>query len=111
MQLTTQRLRTAKENARLGRAVDLADALEDAIPVRTAEGGFSPQTGDGVRGGVVVVDHDVGGVVGFDFGGKVLWRGLVGIGAQGSGGGDGREEGKGERRAKGQVKRKGRHTV
>lgn len=77
MQLTTQRLRTAEENARLSRRVDLADALEDAIPVRTAERGFSAETGDGVRGGVVIVDHDVGGVVGFDFGGEVLWRGVL----------------------------------
>lgn len=52
--------------------MDLADGLENHVPVRAAEVRGCTQTGDGVLFGVGVVDHDVGCVVGFDFGGEVL---------------------------------------
>ncbi len=69
MQLTTQYLRPTKEHARFGGGMDLADAAEDHIPIGPTEIGGGAETGDGVAVGVNVVDHDVGGVVGFDFGG------------------------------------------
>lgn len=59
----------AEEDAGLGGGVDLADRLEDGVPVGTAEIGRGAEARDGVCVGVGVVDHDVGGVVGFDVGG------------------------------------------
>lgn len=73
MQLTAQHLGTTKEDSRFRRGVDLADGAEDHVPIWAAEVGGCAETGDGVVVRVDVVDHDVGGVVGFDFGGEVLW--------------------------------------
>ena len=80
MQLAAQRLGSAEEDARLGRAVDLADAAKDHVPVGAAEVGRGAETRDGVLVGVGVIDHDVGCVVVFDFGGQVLFARLAGDG-------------------------------
>ncbi len=72
MQLAAQRLGSAEEDAGLRRRVDLADALEDGVPVRTAVVCGRAQTRDGVLLGVGVVEHDVGRVVGSDLRGEVL---------------------------------------
>jgi carbon monoxide dehydrogenase subunit G len=79
VQLASQHLGSAEEDARFSGAVELADRPEHHVPVRTAEVGGCAETGNGVSVRVDVVDHDVGGVIGFDFRGKVLCvSGLVG---------------------------------
>lgn len=87
MQLAPQHLRPTKEHARFRRGVNLADRAERHIPVRTAEVGWCAETGDGVTVRVDVVDHDVGGVVGFDFSGQVLGREGELVWGRGRGGG------------------------
>ena len=72
MQLAAQDFRPTKKHARLARAVDLADTAEDSVPIRPSEEGWRAQTRDGVAGGVGVIDHDVGRVVGFDVRREVL---------------------------------------
>lgn len=72
MQDAAEDLGPAEEHAGLGRGVDLADRLEDGVPVGAAEVGRGAQTSDGVFLGVGVVDHDIGCVVGFDVGCQVL---------------------------------------
>ncbi len=66
VQLTAQDLRTTEEHPRFGGRVDLADGAKDHVPVRTAEVGGCAESRDGVAVRVDVVDHDVGGVFGFD---------------------------------------------
>ena len=84
MQLGLQDLGPAEKHARLAGAVDLADAAEDGVPVWATEKGRTAQTRDGVAGGVSVVDHDVGRVVGFDVGGEVLCVADVSVDAEGT---------------------------
>jgi len=72
MQCTSQRLRSAEEHTCFGRCMNLADALEYHIPVRSTEVGWCSQTSDGILFGVRVVDHDVGGIISLDLGCKVL---------------------------------------
>jgi hypothetical protein len=68
----TKTLRTAEEDTSFGWRVDLADRLEDHIPVRATKVCGCAQTGDGVLFGVGVVDHDVCCVVCLDLCGEVL---------------------------------------
>lgn len=72
VQLTAQTLGSAEEDTSFGRAVDLANGLENHVPVGAAEISGRAQTGDGVLLGVGVVDHDVRCVVDLDLGGEVL---------------------------------------
>lgn len=72
MQGTRQRFGPAVKDARLGGEMDLADRPEHHVPVGPAKVGRRTQARDGVLFGVGVVDHDVGCVVGFDFGGEIL---------------------------------------
>lgn len=95
MQLTAQDFRTAEKYARLSGCVDLADRAEDHVPVWTAEVGGCAETGDGVAVRVDVVDHDVGRVVGFDFGREVLLQGKEVSGKKEEFFGGRREEGSG----------------
>lgn len=53
--------------------MDLADGLEDHVPVGSTEVCRSAETGDGVLFGVCVIDHDVCRVVCLDLCCKVLW--------------------------------------
>lgn len=69
MQLISQRWRPTEENARICWSMNLTDRLEDCVPVRAAKIGRGSQSCDGIRFRVDVVDHDVGCVIGFDFGG------------------------------------------
>ena len=52
--------------------MDLADGLEDHVPVGATEVCGCAETGDGVLFGVGVVDHDVRCIVGLDSGGEIL---------------------------------------
>ena len=52
--------------------MDLADRLEDGVPVGTAKISRGTEARNGVLVGVGVVDHYVGSVIGFDVGGQVL---------------------------------------
>lgn len=72
MELRAEDLGSTEEDARFSRGVDLADGAKDHVPIWAAEVGGGTETGDSVVVGVGFVDHDVGGVVGFDFGGEVL---------------------------------------
>ena len=69
MKNIAQDLGTTEKHACVCGRVDLADGFENGIPVRAAEVGGRFEARDGVGFGVGVVDHDVGGVVGFDVGG------------------------------------------
>ena len=75
MQRGAEPLRPAEKHTRLRRRVDLADRLENHVPVGATEVCGRAQAGDGVLFGVGVVDHDVCCVVGFDAGGEVLGGG------------------------------------
>jgi hypothetical protein len=77
MQQAPERFWSAEKHAGLCRAVDLADALENHVPVGPAKVGGRAQTCDGVLLCVGVVDHDVGCVLGADFGGEILEDALV----------------------------------
>lgn len=68
----TEDLGPAEEDTGFCGRVDLADGLEDHVPVGAAEVCGRAEPGDGVLFGVGVVDHDVGCVVGLDLGGEVL---------------------------------------
>lgn len=70
----TENLGTAEEDSGFGGGVDLADGLEDHVPVGATEVCGCAETGDGVLFGVGVVDHDVCCVVGLDLGSEVLYR-------------------------------------
>lgn len=72
MQLVPQRGRPTEENARFCRSMNLTDSLEDCVPVRAAKIGGGPQSCNGVRFRVGVVDHDVGCIITFDISGKIL---------------------------------------
>jgi hypothetical protein len=72
MELATKTLRTAEEDTRLRRSVDLADGSEDHVPVGTAEVGRSTESSNGVLVCIGIVDHDVGSVVGFNLCGQIL---------------------------------------
>jgi hypothetical protein len=72
VQCRTKTLRTTEKDTSFGWRVDLADRLEDHIPVGATEVCGCAQTGDGVLFGVGIVDHDVCCVVGLDLGGEVL---------------------------------------
>lgn len=52
--------------------MNLANRLENEIPIRAAKVCRRAEAGDGVLLGVGIIDHDVGCVVGFDFCGEVL---------------------------------------
>ena len=52
--------------------MDLADGLEDHVPIGTTKVGGCAETGDGVLFGIGVVDHDVRGIVGLDLSREVL---------------------------------------
>jgi len=71
VQRGTQPLGAAEEHTGLGGRVDLADALEDHVPVGAAEVGRRAQARDGV------IDHYVGCVVGLDLRCEVLRIGLA----------------------------------
>lgn len=75
MQLTAQRLWPTEEYTRLGWRVDFLDAPEYHVPIRRRIGGCA-EAGDSIMVRAGVVDHDVCGIVIFDFGGQVL-RGLT----------------------------------
>lgn len=72
MQLIPQRLRPAEEDTRFRRSVDLANGLENRVPVRSAEIRRRPQSRDGILVCVGVIDHDVGGVIRFDVSSEIL---------------------------------------
>ena len=69
MQLITQRWRPTEENARLGWSMNFTDRPENGVPVRAAKIGRGPQSCDGIRFRVGVVNHDVRCVIGLDPGG------------------------------------------
>ncbi len=71
VQGAAQALGAAEEDARLAGGVQLADALEDHVPVGAAKVGRAAEASNGVRLGISVVDHDVGGVVALDLGREV----------------------------------------
>lgn len=71
MKRRTEHFGAAEEHTSLGRRVDLSNRLENHIPVGATEVGGRAETGNGILFGVGVVDHNVGCVVGFDFGGQV----------------------------------------
>ncbi len=52
--------------------MDLANGLEDHVPVRAAKVGGCTETGDGVLLGVCIVNHDVCRIVCFNLCGEVL---------------------------------------
>lgn len=52
--------------------MNLADGLEDHVPVGATEVGRRAQASDGILFGIGIVDHDVGSIVGFDPGGEIL---------------------------------------
>ena len=72
MQLAAQRLRPAEEDTRFGRRVDLADRLEDAVPIGAAEARGCAQAGYGILFGIVAVDDNVRCVVVLDASGEIL---------------------------------------
>lgn len=72
MKRRTQNLGSTEEDSCFGWCVDLADGLEDHVPVGATKVGGCAETGDGVLLGVCVVDHDVGGIVCFDLGSEIL---------------------------------------
>lgn len=72
VQLTAKALGPAEENTSFRRAMDLADRLEDHVPVRTSEVGRGAQTSDCILFGVGVIDHDVCCVIDLDLCGEVL---------------------------------------
>lgn len=57
--------------------MDLADGLEDHVPVGTTEVRWRAETSNGVLLGVGVINHDVCGVVCFDLRSEVLKDTLV----------------------------------
>ncbi len=71
MQLTTQHLGSTKENTGFRRTVNLADALEHHIPIRSTKVRWCSETRNGVAVRVRVVDHNVRGVVDLDLGRQV----------------------------------------
>lgn len=71
MQGTSQSLGSTEKHTRLSRRVQLPDASENHIPVRTAKVGRAPQARNGILVGVCVVDHDVCGIVRLDLGRQV----------------------------------------
>lgn len=80
VQLAAQTLGPAEENTSFRGSVDLADRLEDHIPVWTTKVGRSAQARDRVLFGVGIVDHDVCRVIDLDLGSEVLmgvslWKG------------------------------------
>jgi hypothetical protein len=70
----SETLRTAEEDTSFGRRMDLADGLEDHVPVWSTEISGGTKTGDGVLFGICVVDHDVCCIICFDLCGEVLKR-------------------------------------
>ena len=76
MESASEDFGSAEEDTCFGRGVDLADGLEDHVPVGTTEVGGCPETSDGVLFGVGVVDHDVRCVIVLDLGGEVLRMGV-----------------------------------
>ena len=52
--------------------MDLFDAAEDRVPVRTAKVGWRAEAGDGVDFGVGIVDHDIRGLIRFYLRGEIL---------------------------------------
>lgn len=71
MQCAAQSLGSTEEHTSLCRRVQLPDTPEDHVPVRAAKVRRRTQTGDCVLVGIGIVDHDVGGVVGFYLGGQI----------------------------------------
>lgn len=71
VQGAAQTLGAAEEDACLAGGVQLADALEDHVPVGAAKVGRAAEARDGVGFSVGVVDHDVGRVVALNLGREV----------------------------------------
>ena len=68
----TENFGPAEEDTGFGRCMDLADRLENHVPVGATEVGRRTQAGNGILFSVGVVDHNVGSIVGFDLGSEVL---------------------------------------
>ena len=68
----SETLGTAEEDTCLGGCVNLADGLENHVPVWSTKVGWRTETGNGVLLGICIVDHNVSGIVCFDLGSEVL---------------------------------------
>jgi len=71
VQLTTQTLRSTEKHTRLSRTMDLADALEDRIPVRSTKVGWCSESSNRITIRVRIIDHYVRRIVNLHLGGKV----------------------------------------
>lgn len=65
MKCTTQSLGSTEEHTSLSWRVQLPDTTEDHVPVGTAEVGRGTQTSNRILVRVGIVNHDVGGIIGF----------------------------------------------
>jgi hypothetical protein len=72
VQQATQHFWTTEEHTGFSRRMDLADAFENHVPVRSAEVRWRSETSDGVLFGIGVVNHNVCCIFNADFGSEVL---------------------------------------
>jgi hypothetical protein len=72
VQRRAERLGSTEEDTCFCGRMDLANGLEDHVPVGATEVCGCAETSDGVLLGVGVIDHDVSCVVGLDLGSEVL---------------------------------------
>jgi hypothetical protein len=66
MQLTTKAFGPAEKNAHLGWGMQSTDGWKDHVPIGASEIGWGAESSDGISLGICIVDHDIGGIVGFD---------------------------------------------
>ena len=53
--------------------MDFADRLEDHVPIRAAKICWCTEASDSILFCICIVDHNIGCIICFDFGGEVLF--------------------------------------